>query len=111
MKPELSQADINSFAIFSIKTGSQFSLGDTYASLIWSKNNTEEKPTEKEFNDAVTAWKTDYDAQEYARNRANEYPSIQDVTVALAEKEEGDSTMWDEITAKRAAVKAKYSKP
>ena len=111
MKPELSQADINSFAIFSIKTGSQFTLGDTYASLIWSKNNTEEKPTEKEFNDAVTAWKTDYDAQEYASNRANEYPSIQDVTVALAEKEEGDSTMWDEITAKRAAVKAKYSKP
>ena len=111
MKPELSQADINSFAIFSIKTGSQFTLGDTYASLIWPKNNTEEKPTEKEFNDAVTAWKTDYDAQEYARNRANEYPSIQDVTVALAEKEEGDSTMWDEITAKRAAVKAKYSKP
>ena len=53
----------------------------------------------------------EYDAQEYARNRAIEYPSIQDVTVALAEKAEGDSTMWDEITAKRAAVKAKYSKP
>ena len=52
-----------------------------------------------------------YDAQEYARNRAEEYPSIQEVTVALAEKTEGDSTMWDEITAKRAAIKTKYPKP
>ena len=59
----------------------------------------------------ITRLQAEYDAQEYARNRASEYPSIQDVTVALAEKEEGDSTMWDEITAKRVGVKAKYPKP
>ena len=68
-------------------------------------------PTEEEINTELVRLLAEYDAQEYARNRANEYPSIQDVTVALAEKEEGDSTMWDEITAKRAAVKAKYAKP
>ncbi|SVC97567.1 uncharacterized protein METZ01_LOCUS350421, partial [marine metagenome] len=39
-----------------------------------------------------------------------EYPSIKDVTVALAEKAEGDSTMWDEVTAKRQAIKTKYPK-
>ena len=50
------------------------------------------------------------DAQEYQRDRASEYPSITDVVVALAEKEEGDSTMWDDITAKRQAVKTKYKK-
>ena len=53
----------------------------------------------------------EYDAQAYARSRKAEYPTIQDVTVALAEKTEGDSTMWDEITAKRAAIKTKYPKP
>ena len=106
MKPELSQADINSFAIFSIKSGSQFTLGDTYASLIWSKNNTEEKPTEQEFDDAVTAWKTDYDAQEYARNRQAEFPSIQELVVALY-----DTDDKADIEAKRAAVKKKYPKP
>ena len=46
----------------------------------------------------------------YQDKRRNEYPSIKDVTVALAEKAEGDSAMWDEITAKRQAVKAKYPK-
>ena len=47
---------------------------------------------------------------EYAVNRINEYPSIQDLIVALAEKEEGDSTMWDEITTKRAEIKVKFPK-
>jgi hypothetical protein len=39
------------------------------------------------------------------------YPSIADVTVALAEKAEGDSKMWDEITKKRQAIKKLYPKP
>ena len=47
----------------------------------------------------------------YKQLRASEYPRITDVTVALAEKAEGDSTMWDEITAQREAVKSKYPKP
>jgi hypothetical protein len=46
----------------------------------------------------------------YSDKRKEEYPSIEDVTVALAEKAEGDSTMWDEITVKRQAVKEKYPK-
>ena len=51
------------------------------------------------------------DARQYQYARQPEYPTIQDVVVALAEKEEGDSTMWDEISTKRAAVKVKYPKP
>ena len=42
----------------------------------------------------------EYDSKQYQRDRATSYPSIQDVVVALAEKEEGDDTMWKEITAK-----------
>ena len=38
-------------------------------------------------------------------------PHIGDVTVALAEKTEDDSTMWDEITKKRQAIKKLYPKP
>ena len=48
---------------------------------------------------------------QYQRDRAISYPSIQDVVVALAEKEEGDDTMWKEITAKRQKVKADNPKP
>ena len=43
-------------------------------------------------------------------NRRKEYPKYNQIIVALAEKAEGDSTMWDEITAKRAAVKTKWPK-
>lgn len=42
--------------------------------------------------------------------RSLEYPSIKDVVVALAEKEEGNDAMWLEITQQRQAVKAKYPK-
>ena len=59
-------------------------------------------------------WTKEYEeyvsANAYKEKRRAEYPSIEDVTVALAEKAEGDSTMWDEITVKRQAIKAKYPK-
>jgi hypothetical protein len=54
--------------------------------------------------------KEEYDSQAYSRARAMEYPSLESVTVALAEKAEGNSAMWDEITKQRQAVKAKHPK-
>ena len=68
------------------------------------------KPTESAVQTKLAELQAEYDANEYHRSRASEYPSITDVVVALAEKEEGDSTMWDDITAKRQAVKTKYKK-
>ena len=55
--------------------------------------------------------KSEWDAKQYQRDRLQEYPSIQDVVVALAEKEEGNDSMWQEITAQRAKVKADNPKP
>ena len=61
------------------------------------------------------AWTEEYDlmieATQYQRDRKLAYPSIEDVTVALAEKAEGDSTMWDAISKKRADIKKAYPKP
>ena len=48
----------------------------------------------------------EYDSQEYARNRAAEYPSIAELTVALYDTDDKAA-----IETKRAAVKAKYPKP
>ena len=56
------------------KLQSEFGIDETYSTLTWFDWNKEEKPTKKEFDDAVTAWETDYDAQEYARNRVEDYP-------------------------------------
>ena len=60
-------------AILSIRPKSQFGVGTTYESLDWM-DDSQVKPTEEEFNDVVTAWNAEYDAQEYARNRRWEYP-------------------------------------
>ena len=54
----------------------------------------------------TTAIQAEYDAQEYARNRAAEYPSIAELTVALYDTDDKAA-----IETKRAAVKAKYPKP
>ena len=53
----------------------------------------------------------DFDSKKYQHDRAEQYPNIIDVVVALAEKQEGDDTMWQEITAQRAKVKKDFPKP
>ena len=67
-------------------------------------------PSDAEIDAEIKRLQDEYDANEYQRDRAGAYPSITDVVVALAEKEEGDSAMWDDITAKRQAVNTKYKK-
>ena len=54
----------------------------------------------------IARLQAEYDAQEYARNRAAEYPSIAELTVALYDTDDKAA-----IETKRAAVKAKYPKP
>ena len=48
----------------------------------------------------------EYDAQEYARNRKAEYPTIQELVVALYDEDDKAA-----IETKRAEIKAKYPKP
>jgi len=66
---------------------------------------------EKKVAEEEAKLQADYDSKQYQRDRAFQYPSIADVVVALAEKEEGDDTMWQEITAQRAKVKSDNPKP
>jgi len=92
-------------ALHSIRPEAEFIVGDTYASLKW-KSEDQVKPTEEEWDTALAKVKSEYDAQEYARNRAAEYPSIAELTVALYDTDDKAA-----IETKRAAVKAKYPKP
>ena len=68
-------------------------------------------PTEKEIQEKLKELKDEYEKQAYARSSSSQYPSITDVVVALAEKEEGDDTMWKEVTALRQKVKSDIPKP
>ena len=69
------------------------------------------QPTEAEIESAHAEWQAEYDAQEYARNRQEEYPSINDLIVALWENviEERAASVVS-LESKRQAIKAKYPK-
>ena len=95
------------YEVFKSLVGGQIS--STQDGIIYHDGQT--PPSEAEIDAEVIRMEKEYSDNEYARNRENEYPSIKDVTVALAEKAEGDSTMWDKITAERSAVKSKFPKP
>ena len=78
-------------------------MGNTYDSIIWG----DEDVISKEILDAkIAELKVEWPAQEYARNRALEYPSLLELTVALYDTDDKSA-----VEAKRAAVKAKYPKP
>ena len=54
----------------------------------------------------ITEMQADYDAQDYARKRKPEYPSIEELVVALYDTDDKAA-----IDAKRAEIKLKYPKP
>ena len=69
-------------------------------------NSKKEKPTEEEIEKAHNEWKKDYDSKQYQRDREAEYPTIQELVVALYDTDDKAA-----IEAKRAEVKKKYPKP
>ena len=64
-------------AILSIRPASEFIVADTYDTLDWHSKD-QDKPTEAEFDEALKTVKAEYDANQYQRSRASEYPSITD---------------------------------
>ena len=71
-----------------------------------------EKPTKEFLESELARQQAEYDAQEYARNRQKEYPSANELIVALWENvvEERASAVVS-LEADRQAVKTKYPKP
>ena len=79
---------------------SEFGVGGTMVA------NPHSLPTEQECTDGLAQLQTNFDAKDYARNRQAEYPSIQDLVVALYDEEDKA-----DIIARRNATKLKYPKP
>ena len=69
------------------------------------------QPSVAEIESAHNEWKAEYDTQEYARNREAEYPSINELIVALWENvvEERAASVIS-LEATRQAIKAKNPK-
>ena len=69
------------------------------------------QPSEADIESAHAEWQAEYDAQEYARNRKAEYPSLDELIVGLWEGvvEERMASVT-QLEALRQAVKTKYPK-
>ena len=82
-------------------------LGDV---ITW--NDETQQPTEEEINAEILRLQAEHDAQEYARDRQAEYPSIDELVVALWENvvEERAASVI-ELEGLRQAVKTKHPKP
>ena len=74
----------------------------TYANLVIHSDDV--KPSESDCTAGVAALQTEYDAQEYARNREAEYPTIQECVHAILDDD------LDALQVLRQAVKDKYPK-
>tara|TARA_R100000152_G_C6728923_1_gene153862 strand:- start:86 stop:379 length:294 start_codon:yes stop_codon:yes gene_type:complete len=64
------------------------------------------QPSEEQIQAKLAELQADYEAKQYQRDRLQEYPSIQELVVALYDEEDKQA-----IIEKRNAVKAKYPKP
>ena len=65
-------------AILSLNPNAEFTCnGGVYSGITWT-NNPSYKPTEEEVNAEIARLEAEYDAKEYQRNRAKEYPTITD---------------------------------
>ena len=78
---------------------------EDYTTLEWIKENGYSKPTEEEINAKIIELQAEYDAQEYARKRKAEYPSIEECVHAILDDD------LENLQILRQAVKDKYLKP
>jgi hypothetical protein len=79
-------------------------VGNDIKKITWFDNNPN-NITEEQILAKQTELEAEYDAQDYARKREAEYPTIEELVVALYDTEDKVA-----IEAKRAEVKAKYPK-
>lgn len=96
-------------ALISLYPGSQWTLnGDTYEGLDWLSGNDKPKPTQAELEAECDRLQAEWEAKQYQRDRAKEYPSLADqMDMQYWDKINGTTTWADAIQA----VKDKYPKP
>ena len=94
-------------AIISLYPNAQWILdGDDYSGLEWLSDNIT-KPTEDELIAECDRLQADYNAKEYQRKRAAEYPDFRDYLDGIVK---GDQAQIQAYIDACLAVKAKYPK-
>ena len=92
-------------AILNLRPGAHFSVGETYDTLWWSNDNDLPPPTEEEVQTEIERLQAEYEYNQYQRDRASAYPSIQNQLDTLYHQG------YDGWKASIGEVKNKYPKP
>jgi hypothetical protein len=93
-------------SIQAIKLDAQVSVDNDDINMITWHDNNPTNITNEQILEKQVELQAEYDALEYARKREAEYPSVQDLVVALYDTEDKLA-----IETKRAEIKLKYPKP
>ena len=94
-------------AIKSLCPNAKFGIeNNDYSKIEWFSEDII-KPTEAEVNAEIFRLQADYDAKQYQRNRASEYPPLTDYIDGVVKN---DQAQIDAYIAACLAVKAKYPK-
>lgn len=91
-------------ALLSLRPGAKWTLRGE--ELEWL-DTTQTQPTEAEIQAEITRLQADYDAKDYQRKRATEYPPMTDYLDGVVK---GDQSQIDAYIAACQAVKDKYPK-
>ena len=94
---------LNAVGEIAAKQGASWEYTEKGGFIKWTKGTS---PTEAEIDTEIVRLEKEFSDNEYARKRQAEYPSIQELVVALYDENDRAA-----IDAKRAEVKLKYPKP
>ena len=94
-------------AIKSLAPGASFGIYDNDLARIDWQDESISQPSDADIETELVRLQAEYDAQEYARNRVSEYPTIQECVHAILDN---DNNELDTLQAKRAEIKLKYPK-
>jgi hypothetical protein len=86
--------------------GNDALYSDSFSGIINWRSDPSKQPTEEQIQAKLAELQADYDAKKYQRDRKLEYPTIEELVVALYDESDKAS-----IIERRNAVKAKYPKP
>jgi len=86
--------------------GNDALYSDSFAGITNWRSDPSKQPTEEQIQAKLAELQADYDAKKYQRDRKLEYPSIEELVVALYDEQDKAS-----IIERRNAVKAKFPKP
>ena len=86
--------------------GADALYSDTLDGITAWRSDPSKQPTEEQIQAKLAELQADYDSKKYQRDRLKEYPTIEELVVALYDEEDKQA-----LIEKRKAVKAKYPKP